>query len=289
MQKTLVGKNGYLFLKNDACRELDVHCNNVCNIKSDSVKDLYNKHIDKLLITIFPNKSYVYSIYLPDDYKALYRPAFDIYSRILGNHLLDGYTVLNQIPDIFYKTDTHINFKGGYIIYKEWVIKANTLFSLNIPIRKDNIEYKEVSGLSNLNIGIGDLTWDMNRGSQVIENISDLYFYSTSVRSIYLEHKLSYYSDIRLVTYNNIDVTDKYKTQIIDWKMLSDNILHTFNDAGINKKVLFFYDSFLISTISLYMDIFKETYMAKSIYDPSLIKLLEPDLIFEFRVERFLL
>lgn len=29
VEKTLIGKNGYLFLKNDESKELEIHCNNI--------------------------------------------------------------------------------------------------------------------------------------------------------------------------------------------------------------------------------------------------------------------
>jgi len=38
----------------------------------------------------------------------------------------------------------------------------------------------------------------------------------------------------------------------------------------------------------LYIDLFYEVYMIKTIYNNNLIKLISPDFVFEFRVERFL-
>ena len=43
MDKTLIGKNGYLFLQNDSCRELDVHCNNLCLV-NDNFYIKYDKY-----------------------------------------------------------------------------------------------------------------------------------------------------------------------------------------------------------------------------------------------------
>jgi len=228
-------------------------------------------------------------MYLPNEYNAKYRPAFDIYKSKLGPRLLDSYDILKDSPDTYYKTDTHINFKGGYTVYKEWVLYTNNLFSLNIPVKEVNVDYTEVPALSNLNLGIGDLTWEINKGNQIIDDTTDRYFFSDSVRSIYMTHKITMDSDIRIMDDTLCDITSKYNETTIVWDIVSKHIFHKINPEGINKRVLIFYDSFLLSTLSLYLDIFKETYMAKRIYDPELIERINPDLIFEFKVERFLL
>jgi len=38
MNKTLIGKNGYLFLQNDCAKELNVHNDNLCLVKSNFYK-----------------------------------------------------------------------------------------------------------------------------------------------------------------------------------------------------------------------------------------------------------
>jgi len=110
MEKTLIGKNDYLFLKNDESKELDIHCNNLCLVKSDLLR--YSKNINKFYITIFPNKSYIYKDYLPDNYKAKYRPSLLKYKSFFNNRLFDAYEILKNIDDTYYKTDTHINLNG---------------------------------------------------------------------------------------------------------------------------------------------------------------------------------
>ena len=54
-------------------------------------------------------------------------------------------------------------------------------------------------------------------------------------------------------------------------------------------KVLIFYDSFLLNMIPIYIELFNEVYLIKKVYNNELIQLINPDYIFEFRVERFLL
>ena len=128
MNKTLIGKDNYLFLQNDSNKELEVHCNNLCLVKN---KDLNHINKKNYFLVVYPNKSYYYKNFLPDKYKIKYRPAFDIYKSILNNIILDGYEFIKDVDDCFYKTDTHINLKGNYIIYKEFIKSINKLYNLN--------------------------------------------------------------------------------------------------------------------------------------------------------------
>lgn len=290
MEKTLLGKEGWLFLKNDAARELEVHCHNLC-LPNELVQRKRYDGIENYCLTIFPNKSYLYGAYLPEGYIAKYRPGFDVYKNIFHDRIVDGYAILQDEIETFYKTDTHMNFKGGYLIYCEWVHHVNHLFSLQIPIQKLSIIRKPVPALSELGVGIGDLTWPTNCGSLKIEDTSDLYFYPESpvtVSSPYMNYKITD-GRIRLLTYSLEDTTQLYHDKILDWNILSTCMLYIKNDKCVDRRILIFYDSFLLSTMSLYMNIFNETYMAKHTYDPALVDLIKPDFVFEFRVERFLL
>ena len=290
MEKTLVGKDGWLFLKNDGCKELEVHCNNLCIPNEARQRSRYSPHLDKYCITIFPNKSFMYAAYLPDEYPVKYRPGFDVYKNIFGDRLLDGCEVLKGEDETFYKTDTHINFRGAYLVYCSWIRHVNQLFSLNLQAVDIPIIRKTVPSLSGLGIGIGDLTWPLNCGSTIIADTSDVYFYSDTAvaESPYMKYRVGAGS-IRLLTSALEDITDSYNGKLLDWPILSSCILFIRNAGAIGKRVLIFYDSFLISTMSLYMNIFNETYMAKKIYDPALVDLVKPDYVFEFRAERFLL
>jgi len=46
----------------------------------------YETVIDKFLMIVFPNKSYICKDFLPDDYNLKYRPGFDMYNKYLQNH-----------------------------------------------------------------------------------------------------------------------------------------------------------------------------------------------------------
>lgn len=58
MDKTLIGKHDYLFLKNDSCSELEVHNNNLCLVNNDFYKR-YCEYKDKYLLIVFPDKSLI--------------------------------------------------------------------------------------------------------------------------------------------------------------------------------------------------------------------------------------
>ena len=57
--KTLIGKNHWLFLQNDSAKELEVHNNNLCLV-DDSFYHKYANTKHKYFLTVFPNKSYLY-------------------------------------------------------------------------------------------------------------------------------------------------------------------------------------------------------------------------------------
>tara|TARA_B110000046_G_scaffold156802_1_gene167770 strand:+ start:9959 stop:10219 length:261 start_codon:yes stop_codon:yes gene_type:complete len=76
INKTLIGKEGYLFLINDACRELEVHCDNLNLVNNE---DLPQLQFDNYRLMVIPNKPLYYKKYLPNEYVCQYRPALDIY------------------------------------------------------------------------------------------------------------------------------------------------------------------------------------------------------------------
>jgi len=93
--------------------------------------------------------------------------------------------------------------------------------------------------------------------------------------------------DIRILDYNMEDKTKELEDKLLNWDVLSKNIIYKKNNE-MKKRIIIFYDSFLLNIISLYLEIFYEIYMIKNIYDDKFIDIIKPDYIFEFRVERFL-
>jgi hypothetical protein len=96
---------------------------------------------------------------------------------------------------------------------------------------------------------------------------------------------------LRLLCIENNSIVDKkndFIDTIVNWEMLSKHILYKKNSGKLAHKCLIFYDSFLLSTLGLYLDLFEEVYLSKSVFTKEVIDLINPDYIFEFRVERFL-
>lgn len=229
--------------------------------------------------------------FLPNKVEIIYRPGFNIYKNKFGSRLLD----CNSILDIYdyYKTDTHINIKGSYKVFKMVIQKLEEIF--NVTINNFNnlqINSTQVQCLSELNEGVGDLTWDMNKGDLIIDNISDIYYsisnpsYTKFYLNIYLQDKDSY----QILDIDLNDISSKYYNEKISWDIINIVYLYKKNILyKINKRVIIFYDSFLLAVINLYKDIFKEVFLVKEIFRNDIINKINPDFIIEFRVERFLL
>lgn len=282
--KTLIGKNSCLFLNNDTARELEVHCNNV-NLVQDKTLQRYT--FKNFMLVVFPNKSLIYKDLLPDKYKVQFRPALDDYIKVLNTKIIDTYGVLKNEKDVYYKTDTHINFKGAYIVYKFFLKQLNEIYNLNvIPI--ETTHSLKTCILSDLQLGIGDLLWESNLGDQYVEDHTDNFYYSDDIEYIYCKHKIQENDKLRILSKDLNDETNKLIGRNVSWEILSTYILHKKNICKNKLKVLIFYDSFLTSSLSLYLDLFEEVYMVKEIYNNNIINTIKPDFVFEFRVERFL-
>jgi len=293
MQKTLIGKDGYLFLQNDSARELDVHNKNLCLIKNSLSRFDSIKH--KYMITVFPNKSFLYKRFLPDGFDMKYRPGFDTYKKYFDSQIIDGYEILKNETDVYYKTDTHINLKGAYIMYCIFIKEANKIFNLGIVSKVCKIECTNTDNLSSIGVGIGDLTWPSNLGHQSIQSTLDTYYYSDDICALYCKHKIQKNDgQVAFFLFENNKLCNKTNSldgEILSWHHVSKYILYKNNSYKKlpEKKIVIFYDSFLLSTLSLYMEIFNEVFLVKSTTNFELINHISPDYVFEFRTERFLM
>jgi len=287
----LIGKNGYLFLQNDSSKEIKIHCENLCLVNDPSL-NRYTHYKDKYFFVVFPDKSYICNDFLPDCFHSKYRPGFQIYKEYFKDKILDGYEVLKDIDDIYYKTDSHMNLKGAYEIYCKFMDSFNeTSTSIKLDKQILTIEKKEVSSLNNLGVGIGDLMWYSNLGNQTLLSTTDNYYYSNNLPEIYLKYKIVETGELRIMALENktlVDKTVNYLNTAITWPTLSCNIIYKKNKGKPKYKCLIFYDSFLLSTLSLYLELFEDMYLAKSTFHKELIDAINPDYIFEFRIERFL-
>jgi hypothetical protein len=184
--KTLIGKNGYLFLQNDSCKEIEVHNNNLCLVDLQFYKR-YETILDKFLFIVIPNKSLIYAEHLPDIYNLQYRPGFDLYSNYFKHHLIDMFPSLVNL-DTYYKTDTHINIKGALIIYNNFIDKINNLFGLTIVKQEYTLNAIECKSLCELCIGIGDLTWSSNLGNQPLSSTYDVFYTINNAEQLYCKY-----------------------------------------------------------------------------------------------------
>lgn len=282
MNKTLIGKEGYLFLQNDASKELEIHCNNLSTVQDTSLTRYTFKNF---LLIVFPNKSWILKDYLPNEYIAKYRPSLDIYKNILKENVYDTYNILKYYNDVYYKTDTHINVKGNYIVYIWFINYINKKWNLNIK-PKNCILINKKCILNTLPYCIGDLTWKDNLGNQTLEDTIDSFYYCDEVL-FYCYYIIKENENIEFLDYNMDNKTSFLNGRKVDWNIISDYIIYKKNDNK-NGTALFFYDSFILSVLPLYLSLFKHVYMVKAIYNNNIIDKIKPDYIFEFRVERFL-
>ena len=286
--KTLIGKNDYLFLQNDSNKELEIHINNLCLVREDFHKQL-EKYIHKYLLIVFPDKSLIHKEYLPEGFEVKYRPGLDKYKNYLKDHILDLYSYLKH-EDSYYKTDTHMNLNGACISYGVVLEKIKELFDFDVEKRVNIRMEKKECVLKELHLALGDLTLEMNLGDQTLNNISDTYYYSEDVKGILYLYSLNENDKkISIVDYDLNDCTHLFIGNVIDWNVISNYIIYSNNEeVKEKKKILIFYDSFLLSSLSLWMQTFNEIFFVKNEFSPELIEKINPDYIFEFRVERFL-
>jgi len=290
INKTLIGKNGYLFLNNDANQEIKIHNENLCVVDERNL-DKYASTMKKFVMIVFPDKSFFCKEHMPDGYNMIFRPGFEIYKRKFGDNIMDGTALLRGVEQVFYKTDTHLNLKGAYIVYVNFINKINKLFNLGAICKSANLYLKDVNSLCELNNGLGDLTWHQNLGNQTLPNANDTIILSDDIKQIYTLYEFAINDPLKLLLLQGslIDDTNNNIGNKLDWIVISKYILYKKNDRLPKCKILIFYDSFLLSTLSLYLELTSEVYMSKSIFNKSLVDYINPDYVFEFRVERFLI
>ena len=284
MDKTLIGKNNYLFLKNDEYKELEVHCKNLNMINIHNLQKRYR--FKNFYMVIYPDKSYLYKHFLPNIYDCKYRPSFDKYKQILDDKLLDSYEYLKDVEDVYYKTDTHINFKGNYIIYTEFINNINKMYNLDLIPKKINIHFFTCD-LDLIGENIGDLTLEKNLGNQILNDKRDNYYYSNDILKLFCHYKISKNKKIQLLDQYTQNITEIFENKILTIDIVSNYILYQKNN-GKKYKVLIFYDSFLLNILDLYLEMFNEVYMTMLPYSNELIDNILPDYVFEFRTERLL-
>jgi len=291
MTKTLKGKDNYLFLINDSSKSLKKHIDNTVNLPSPHIiKKKYNilNNPQTPFLIVFPDKEVICKDFLPDNIKINYRKHLESYKSVFGEKILDPTNILK--PSDYYKTDTHINNKGALKVFKVFLNFLNRKFKVNLEYENIELHKIETDSLSKLNKCVGDLTWDINRQDTILNDISDIYYKFPPDIDFYMTTYMKNDQSFKILDYNFNDISDKHVNNVIDWNLVSDNIFYKKTDTfQINKKVVIFYDSFLLSSIGLYKNLFKEIYFIKNSFNSCLLKKINPDFVFEFRVERFLI
>jgi hypothetical protein len=158
---------------------------------------------------------------------------------------------------------------------------------MNLIPKNINIKVKKDIELSPLGLGIGDLTWPQNLDNQILNDKKDNFYYSDDIIQFYIKYKIQN-TDYLFYNYKLENKTDELQNQIVSWDIISSYIIYKNNNLKEKIKVIIFYDSFLLNIIPMYTELFNEVYLIKKQYNNELIKLINPDYVFEFRVERFL-
>ena len=173
--KVIIGKDNWLFYDNDedgktipnylgqvmyTDAELQAIANNCINIR-DTLKE---QNIEFVLF-IAPNKERVMSEYMPDRYG---KPNKNYATLQLVNYLRENTDIRVVYPydelikakdrlgdtNIWYKTDTHWNYVGGYVgscaLLKELGIEMPDINSKDITIQEDKAKAGDLAGMINL-------------------------------------------------------------------------------------------------------------------------------------------
>jgi hypothetical protein len=132
LNKVLIGKNGWLFLKDDTNSSIEYITGKKC-LSEESVKawgDLINTRLERckrLGISYYhlvcPEKEVVYSQYLPEDFFVSdNRPVVKILQNLKDDQVIypNYISWIKENPgyDIFTKGDTHWSFYGAYVACK---------------------------------------------------------------------------------------------------------------------------------------------------------------------------
>jgi len=143
--------------------------------------------------------------------------------------------------------------------------------------------------LKTLPYGLGDLTWDTNLGYNLLENNTDNFYFNDEILwflNIHIIQKND--NNIRFLDKTLNDITHSLDNNVVGWDILLQNIIYIKNTDKINQKVIIFYGSSLSGILPLYFELFNEAYFIKEKYSNDFINLINPDVVFEFCIERFL-
>lgn len=273
LRRTLKGKNGFLFLINDSNYEIKQHYDfnyiNKFNSKEflDSYyfkKNLFEKNnIDYYFFNI-PDKSIVCKELLP-----FYNEHTTKIKRNVNevNEIIDFENYLNHT--CYYKLDSHINFKGGEILSYLFLNHIDNNFDFNKWNNILNHNFIEEKYYRN-----NDLLFPRN------------WSYSHKERENLLkEIQNDSETIIKPKNMNPLEIKEEFK-----FCKKRESFFYNNPNSFSNKTALIFRDStfeFLINYFSFYFrNMF--IYWDHATVNDSLINHINPDIILEIRMERFI-
>jgi|GEM_PF-2899602 len=223
LKKVLIGKSGWLFLANDTNNYLSYYRENKSldinvisswreeTAKRNLIAKLLNSNLRSFIV---PEKTYLYSEYLPDNYQGKKNCILDNFrnDKILSHYIIPefSYEVDGFTPDteLYYKGDTHWNYYGAYHFY----IDIITSLGLEDEILnfKDNFKAKKYFMSGDLRTKIADVNVEL------VDHISP---YKTNFKIIY-DNNLK--TTGRIEEFFNPDAINSSKviifhTSSIDW------------------------------------------------------------------------
>tara|TARA_Y100000389_G_scaffold190557_1_gene215529 strand:- start:1433 stop:2326 length:894 start_codon:yes stop_codon:yes gene_type:complete len=292
--KTLVGKDGYLFLARTSGSGMEYHTGEKkITLHGTALAARYGPVIHKTFMVVVPDKEVVCREFLPDGLECAHRPHCDLYKRYFGRSIIDGFGLLDATD--YYKTDTHINNKGALKLYRAVVEFLNERFGLGIQNDGYDTSPAGVSALADHPVwhDLGDLTWPLNAGVLNLGDVSDTYHEIVSPPQALCPMGHIVESAVnkayRVLTLALEDVTEKWVGKHITWECTGKHILLCEGSKRpVQKRVLVFYDSMLLQQLGLYRELFSTAYFARSVFNQELVCKIDPDLVIEARAERFL-
>ena len=271
LKKTIKGKNDFIFLINDISSELrqhfDITYNNKFNV-NEFLEEYYFKknifaknNIDYYYFAI-PDKSLVCKEFLPFEVNYIKRNVDKV------DEIVDFIDYLNN--RCYYKTDNHINNRGGEILSYKMLNYMDKEFTI-----------KEWNNLMNYNVK--DMKTQKNP-----ELFSEMnWSFSDKERRI-LSEKYSDYFEYHIKPLNAKDLKGDFP------EFMLNNERPTYftenSDSFTNKKILIFRDS-AFSVFKWYFSFyFKEMclFWDHGYLNEEIIKFYDPDIIIEARTERLI-
>lgn len=269
-QKVKFGKGKFLFSNIHEAHISYTHSNLLTEeelknsvTKFTNRKAKLNAENKEYYLGYFPNKHKIYPEYLPHSMRNQIKDTIALAEQIrdaLSQTSLNFFDPKDELYKhkndnlLYHKLDTHWNDYGAFVAY-------NAFFN----------DYKELGikpyGISEFNISYMTRSWgDLTKliGTDTIRG----------------------YSETRPL-FKFKDQSRSYKTA--DVKGYPTGTLRTINPtSGSDKKVLFFGDSFSVYVMQFFSLHFNEVIYVRDSYNQELIDKINPDIVIELMVERFI-